>query len=283
MWNTLFAEMVRFHQQGSAGGDEMSQRTKVQWTKEDGYAVITIDNPPLNVMSEGVARELGECVEEVAADSEVIAVIVTGAGTKAFMAGADIKEFPARMKPGAAAELSRQLHQVLNRLDDLPKPTIAAIRGYALGGGCELALACDMRIAGESAQLGLPEIKLGLFPGAGGTQRLPRLVGEAKAKELMFTGEPISAAEALRIGLVNRVVPDDEVLDAAKALAKTIAQRTLVSLTRIKRLVDQGAELPLKEALELEVQLFDEVFQTEDVREGVQAFLEKRAPKFRHR
>ncbi|MBX6394754.1 MAG: enoyl-CoA hydratase [Alicyclobacillaceae bacterium] len=261
----------------------MSQRTKVQWTKEDGYAVITIDNPPLNVMSESVARELGECVEEVEADGEVVAVIVTGAGIRAFMAGADIKEFPARMKPGAAGELSRHLHRVLNRLDDLPKPTIAAIRGYALGGGCELALACDMRIAGESAQLGLPEIKLGLFPGAGGTQRLPRLVGEAKAKELMFTGEPISAAEALRIGLVNRVVPDDEVLDAAKALAKTIAQRTLVSLTRIKRLVDQGGERPLKEALELEAQLFDEVFQTEDVREGVQAFLEKRAPKFRHR
>ncbi|MDI3328970.1 MAG: enoyl-CoA hydratase [Alicyclobacillaceae bacterium] len=261
----------------------MTQRTKVQWTKEEGYAVITIDNPPLNVMSEAVARELGECVEEVAADGEVVAVIVTGAGTKAFMAGADIKEFPSRMKPGAAGAMSRELQKVLNRLDDLEKPTIAAILGYALGGGCELALACDIRIAGKSAQLGLPEIKLGLFPGAGGTQRLPRLVGEAKAKELMFTGDPISAEEALRIGLVNRVVPDDQVMEAAKDLAKTIASRTLVSLSRIKRLVDQGLERPLKEALEYEADLFDEVFQTEDVKEGVQAFLEKRAPKFKHR
>ncbi|MDI3256485.1 MAG: enoyl-CoA hydratase [Kyrpidia sp.] len=261
----------------------MSQRTKVNWTKEEGYAVITVDNPPLNVMSDRVCRELGECVDEIAAQEDVVAVIVTGAGTRAFMAGADIKEFPDRMKPGAAGEMSRELHRVLNRLDDLPKPTIAAIRGYALGGGCELALACDMRIAGEGAQLGLPEVKLGLLPGAGGTQRLPRLVGEAKAKELMFTGDPVSAAEAERIGLVNRVVPDDQVLDAAKALAKTIAQRSLMSLARIKRLVDQGGERPLKEALDLEAQLFDEAFQTEDVREGVQAFLEKRTPQFKHR
>lgn len=261
----------------------MSQRTKVQWTKEEGYAVITVDNPPLNVMSEQVGRELGECVDEIAEDPEVVAVIVTGAGTRAFMAGADIKEFPQRMKPGAAGEMSRQLHEVLNRLDDLPKPTIAAIRGYALGGGLELALACDMRIAGESAQLGVPEVKLGLFPGAGGTQRLPRLVGEAKAKEMMFTGDPVSAAEARQIGLVNQVVPDDQVMEAAKNLAKTITQRSLMSLGRIKRLVDQGLEQSLKEGLQLEAQLFDEIFQTEDVREGVQAFLEKRAPNFKHR
>jgi enoyl-CoA hydratase len=261
----------------------MPERTMVNWTKENGVAVMTIDNPPLNVLSEKVGAEIGECVNEVANDPEVVVLIVTGAGTRAFMAGADIKEFPKRMVPGGTEETSKRTNRIFNALDRLPKPTIAAVNGLALGGGCELALACDIRIAAESAQLGLPEIKLGLFPGAGGTQRLPRLIGEAKAKELMFVGDPIPAREAERIGLVNQVVPDGMVLEAAKEMAAKIASRTLVSLRRIKEAVDRGLEMPLEQGIELESKLFAEVFQTEDVKEGVAAFLEKRAPKFKHR
>jgi len=157
------------------------------------------------------------------------------------------------------------------------------LNGLTFGGGCELALACDIRIAEEHAQIGLPEIKLGLFPGGGGTQRLPRLVGEAKAKELMFTGDPISAQEAEKIRLVNRVVPSGEGLNSAKELAKRISRHSLQALSRIKKSVDEGMNHSLTEGIELEAALFAEVFQTEDIKEGVQAFIEKRKPVFQHR
>ncbi|WP_047151727.1 enoyl-CoA hydratase [Aneurinibacillus tyrosinisolvens] len=251
--------------------------------KREGIAIVTIDNPPLNVMCKQVVMELGETFSSLADDPETIVVILTGAGQKAFMAGADIKEFPQLIGQRGMKASVMETHDVLNQIDFLLKPTIAVLNGIAFGGGCELALTCDLRIAEEHAQIGLPEIKLGLFPGGGGTQRLPRLIGEAKAKELMFTGDPISAQEAERIGLVNKTVPSGEGMEAAFQLAKRISGYSLEALSRIKRAVDLGVEAPFPAAIELEAELFEEVFQTEDVREGVQAFIEKRKPVFSHR
>lgn len=257
----------------------------VKLSKEDGIAIITITNGPMNVLSQEVFHQLDEACEAITADPEVIVVIVTGAGERAFMAGADIKEFPGSMKltPADMEAHTLQGHATFNKLDFLSKPTIAAVNGLAFGGGCELAMTCDIRIAEEQALFGLPEIKLGLFPGGGGTQRLPRLVGESKAKELMFTGDPISAQEAKLIGLVNQVVPQGEAMKAARKMAQTIAQRSLPALRFIKEAVDQGLELPIEEGVKIEAKLFAKVFQTEDVREGVAAFLEKRPAKFQHR
>lgn len=263
----------------------MTQKRLVYWEKEKATAVITIDNPPLNVLSAAVVQQLEETVREVADDPDVAVVIVTGAGERSFMAGGDIKEFPQLL--GTEAERVREhalrLHEPFNLLGFLDKPVIAAINGLALGGGCELALACDIRIAEEQVMIGLPEIRLGIFPGAGGTQRLARLVGGAKAKEIMFTGEPLMAEEAERIGLVNRVVPQGQAMAAARELAAKIGSLSLPALTKIKRCVDEGGHLPLREGLAVEAKYFGEVFQTEDAREGVQAFIKKRSPRSANR
>lgn len=255
----------------------------VRYEKANGVATVTIDNPPLNVLSAQVVSELDEVFTALAEDHEVVSVILTGAGNKAFMAGADIKEFPQLITQADKKSSIMNSHRVLNNIDFFPKPTIAVLNGLTFGGGCELAIVCDIRIAEEHAQIGLPEIKLGIFPGGGGTQRLPRLIGEAKAKELMFVGDPITAQEAHRIGLVNHVVPSGEGLTAAGKMAQKIAGYSLQSLSRIKKAVDQGVERGLEAAIELEADLFAEVFSTEDVKEGVQAFIEKRAPKFTHK
>lgn len=257
----------------------------VKLSKKESVALITIENGPMNVLSQEVFRQLDEACEAIAADPEVVVAIVTGAGERAFMAGADIKEFPESMKltPEQMEQHTLAGHATLNKLDFLNKPTIAAVNGLAFGGGCELAMTCDIRIAEEQAMFGLPEIKLGLFPGGGGTQRLPRLVGEAKAKELMFTGDPISAQEAKAIGLVNQVVGQGEALKTAEKIAQTISQRSLPALQCIKQAVDQGSDLSLEAGLKTEARLFAKVFQTEDIREGVAAFIEKRTPKFKHR
>ncbi len=252
-------------------------------TKGNHIAVVTIDNPPLNVLSSYIFTGLENAFVELESDDDVVAIIVTGAGNRAFIAGADIREFPDMMESTDLKSEVMKIHSVMNRIDQINKPTIAVLNGTTFGGGCELALACDIRIAEEHAQLGLPEVKLGLFPGGGGTQRLPRLIGEARAKELMFTGDPISANSALQIGLVNHVVPTDSGLDAAMELASKIARYFLQSLSRITRAVDEGIALTLDAGVEREADLFVEVFQTEDIREGVQAFLEKRKPVFRHR
>ncbi|MFC4768992.1 enoyl-CoA hydratase [Effusibacillus consociatus] len=255
----------------------------VHFEKADGIAIVTIDNPPMNVLSNQVVTELGEIFTSIAEDPEVIVTILTGSGNRAFMAGADIKEFPQLIENQDKKATVMKTHHVLNQIDFLSKPTIAVLNGITFGGGCELALTCDLRIAETHAQIGLPEIKLGLFPGGGGTQRLPRLIGKAKAKELMFTGEPISAEEGARIGLVNQVVPSGEGLEAARKLAQKIAGYSLQALSRIKRAVDEGAELAFESAVEREADLFVEVFETEDVKEGVQGFIEKRVPKFKHK
>lgn len=255
----------------------------VSWKKENGIATITIDNPPLNVLNQQVQRELKGITSEINEDNEVVTVVLTTAGEKAFMAGADIKEFPQMMNNPDMRDDVMFMHNVLNNLDYLPKPTIAVLDGLTFGGGLELALACDIRIAEERTQLGFPEIKLGLFPGGAGTQRLPRLVGEAKAKEMMFIGEPITSREAERIGLVNQVVENGKAYEAAIWMARQIAAKSLPALSRIKKAVDEGLEMSLNHGIEKEATLFEEVFQTEDIKEGVGAFIEKRTPHFTHR
>lgn len=262
----------------------MSGREMVNWELVGGVGLITINNPPVNALGDKVVAELGQCLGEIEKNPEARVIVITGAGNKAFMAGADIKQFPPLLgKAGAAGEFVARVHAVFNYLDNFPRPTVAAINGLALGGGCELALCCDLRVAAENALMGLPEIKLGLFPGGGGTQRLPRLVGEAAAKELMFTGDFITSHEALRIGLVNRVIPQPEVLSSSMELANKIASRPGVALNFIKQAVGKGMQTTLDNGLRLELELFDSVFQTSDCREGVAAFIEKRDPRFTHR
>ncbi|MGG1674340.1 enoyl-CoA hydratase/isomerase family protein [Neobacillus sp. NRS-1170] len=252
----------------------------VKVEKQNKIAIVTIDNQPMNPLSSAVKDELCEVFTDLNSDQEILAIILTGAGQKAFMAGADIKELPKKIgNPHLFPEFMEN-HEFFDSIDFSTKTTIAAINGFALGGGCELALTCDLRIAEEHAFIGVPEVKLGLLPGAGGTQRLPRLIGKAKAKELLFTGEPVSAVEAMRIGLVNKVVPTGEGLKAALELAEKICKNSPSALMNIKKAVDEGLELPFNLALEREAELFQELFLKEDVKEGVQAFLEKRRPQF---
>ncbi|MCM3764784.1 enoyl-CoA hydratase [Neobacillus niacini] len=255
----------------------------VRLEKNNGIATVTIDNPPLNVLSGQVMSGLKSVFETIAGDNEIVVAILTGAGSRAFMAGADIKEFPQSIGKKGMKDHVMQQHAVFNLIDFLPKPTIAVLNGLTLGGGCELAITCDIRIAEEHAQLGLPEVKLGLFPGGGGTQRLPKIVGEAKAKELMFIGDPISAQEAEKLGLVNKVVPTGLGMEKALAMAKKISGYSLQALSRIKKAVDEGTNMEFHAGIEREAELFEEVFLTEDVKEGVSAFIEKRKPVFAHK
>lgn len=248
--------------------------------KQEYIAVITIDNPPMNALSGAVKEQLRETFSKLNEDQSVLVIIITGAGNKAFMAGADIKELPNRIgNPNLLPQFLNN-HEMFNMIDFALKPTIAVLNGYTLGGGCELALTCDLRIAEEHVKMGVPEVKLGLLPGAGGTQRLPRLIGEARAKELLFTGDHISAEEAYRIGLVNKVVATGDGVKEAIELAKKITQNSPQALRNIKKAVDEGLELPMNEALEREAVLFQDLFLKEDVKEGIQAFLEKRKPQF---
>lgn len=255
----------------------------VRVEKENKLAIVTIDNPPLNVISKQVFQSLLEIFTQLEDDDEVVAVLITGAGDMAFAAGADIKEFPQMMGNPKMKETVRESHAILTKIDQFPKPTIAVLNGMTLGGGCELALACDLRVAEANVQIGLPEVKLGLFPGAGGTQRLSRLVGNAKAKEIIFTGDPLTAQEAEKIGLVNKVVEEGNGLMESKNLASRMTRHSLQALSRIKKAIDEGSESSLEHGLEIEANLFEEIFQTEDVKEGVAAFLEKRKPAFSHR
>ncbi|MFC4024046.1 enoyl-CoA hydratase [Oceanobacillus longus] len=249
-------------------------------SKNNGVATVVIENPPMNVLSQQVTKELDTVFKQLKDDDEVISIILTGDGDKAFMAGADIKEFPDR-DPSKEPEVDT--HKVFNMIENLPKPTIAVLNGFALGGGLELALTCDIRIAEDHAQVGLPEVNLGLLPGAGGTQRLPRLVGASKAKEMMFTGSPVDANEAQRLGIVNKVVAKGEGMEAAEKLAGKLSRQSLQSLSRIKQLVNVGSEQPIEAGLEMEKELFNTLFVTDDAKEGVSAFIEKRKPVFTHK
>ncbi len=259
-------------------------RDLVNWTLENGVATLVLNNPPVNVVTLRLTRELGECLSELAVDPAVRVVVVTGAGSKAFCAGSDIKEFVELMDPALAIDKKMvKENLVYDALDNLPKPTIAAINGLALGGGAELALCCDLRVMDEGTRIGFPECKLGVFPGSGGTQRLPRLIGESLAKELMYTGDPIDAQRAYQVGLINRVASSGQALAVAHELAATIAQRAGVALECIKQAVDYGLVAGQAAGQSLALQLTGRVFGSEDIREGVNAFMEKRPPKFGHR
>ena len=256
----------------------MPQLIKV--SREDAVGIITIDHPPVNVLNGQAIRELNQAVDEFLADAQIKVVIITGAGPNVFIAGADVKEIAAISSAKQAEELALQGQSVINKIENAPKPFIAAVNGVCLGGGNELAMACHMRIASDRAKFGQPEILLGIIPGFGGTQRMLRISGQAKARELILTGDNITAQEAFRIGLVNKVVPDGEVLKQSLGLAKKIASKGRQTIEKIQEAITAGARLPLEQALKLEAKLFGEVCETEDKKEGVSAFLEKRQPKF---
>ncbi|WP_188196207.1 enoyl-CoA hydratase/isomerase family protein [Nonomuraea sp. SYSU D8015] len=242
-------------------------------------AEIELDNPPMNVVSHEVTARLREALRAVEADERTRVVVLHGAGDRAFCAGSDIAEF--EDLHGRVAEGKLLLEKLVYRqVAKLRVPSIAAIEGYALGGGLELALCCDLRIAGERARLGLPELKLGVVPGSGGTQRLPRIVGPARAKEIILLGEILDAATALSIGLVNRVVRAGSALAAAREMAETIAARGPVAVQTAKSLIDQATERTLDDGLALELDASEKIFSTQDALEGARAFLSKRPPTF---
>ena len=243
-------------------------------------AVITVNRPDkLNALNAETVNELRTALEQVADDDAVRAVLLTGAGEKSFVAGADIAEL-AQMTPLSGIDVSRQGQDAFRFLEMMRKPVIAAVNGFALGGGLELALACHFRLASENAKFGLPEVKLGIIPGYGGTVRLPRVVGRGRALELMLTGDMIDAQEAYRIGLVNHVYPQSELLAAAEQLAKKIASNGPVAVALAIEAVDNGYHASTEDALRLEANLFGLLASTKDMREGMGAFLEKRKANF---
>jgi enoyl-CoA hydratase/carnithine racemase len=249
-------------------------------TEEDGVVIIQIRHPPVNALSTRVLEELEAAVTQTESDREARAVILTGDGPY-FSAGADLKEIAA-IGLERAPEIVRRGQALFSRIGAMRPPVIAAINGLALGGGLELALACDLRIAGESAKLGAPEVSYGLMPTYGGTQRLARLLGPSKAGELVFTGAMIAAPEALRIGLVNRLVPAGQELRAARDLAHTIAKKAPKAVAAAKRAIAAACELPIEQGLELERREFEtEVLPSADLQEGIASFVERRPPKFR--
>jgi enoyl-CoA hydratase len=252
----------------------------VRKSEEDGVEILILKNPPVNALSTAVMADLDSKVREVASDPKARAVILTGDG-QYFSAGADLKEM-ATLDLANAPQLARRGLELFGRISNLKPPVIASINGLALGGGLELALSCDLRIAGDSAKLGSTEVKFGLMPAYGATQRLPRLVGVSKAKELIFTGAMISAAEALKIGLVNKTVPAGQELRAARDLAHTIAQQAPKAVQAAKKAIIEGLESPLARGLETETKLFEsEVLSSSDLGEGITAFVERRPPKFK--
>lgn len=248
--------------------------------KRDGLAIVTIQRPEkLNALNQKVMEELGDCFRAIQNDDEVRAVILTGAGEKAFVAGADIEEL-SQLSPIRGQETSVRGQQVLDLIENLGKPTVAAVNGYALGGGCELAMACNMRLASENARFAQPEVKLGIIPGYAGTQRLTRLVGKGRALEMVLTGEPITAQEAYRIGLVNQVVPQQELMAAAERLARKILANAPLAVRFALEAVNRGSEMRLEEGERYEATLFGLSCTTADMKEGTRAFLEKRSAKF---
>lgn len=256
------------------------QYTKLIVEKENGYLVAVINNPPVNALSQTVLKELNSLLDEYLDDDEVRVIVLTGAGEKLFSAGADITEFK-NIQAGKEPEISGQ--ELFLKIENYPKPIIAALQGSSYGGGTELAMACHLRILSASAQMGLPEVKLGIIPGWGGTQRLPRLIGKTKALEVMLTGDPLNAQEALAYGLVNKVVPADAVLAEAKALAARLAKGAPLAMREILRAVNQGLNTTIEEGLKIERAGSAVVFASEDAKEGSMAFFQKRAPNFKGR
>ncbi|ABB14662.1 enoyl-CoA hydratase-related protein [Carboxydothermus hydrogenoformans] len=254
----------------------------IEMVREEGIAILTINRANvLNALNTEVLLELKKVLSQIKEDTSIKVVIITGAGEKAFVAGADISEM-VKQSVDEGYRYSRLGQEVLALIENLPQPVIAAVNGYALGGGCELAMACDMRIASEKAKFGLPEINLGIIPGFGGTKRLTELVGKAKAMELILTGEMIDAAQAERLGLVNQVVKADKLLETAKTLAQKIASKSQIAVRAAKLAVNKSLYTDIETANACEAGLFGVCFASEDRKEGMMAFLEKRPAKFKN-
>ena len=259
----------------------MAETEFIKLKIEEGVAVITIDRPPVNALNFKTMQELAGTFQELAKNSKVKAIVLTGEGKNhTFVAGADLKEM-AQLKSAAEAEqIAEKGQAIFRQIEKMKKPVIAAINSVCVGGGNELMMACHIRIASDRARFGQPEISLGIIPGFGGTQRLPRLVGASKARELILTGDMVTAQEALRIGLVDRVVPDGELLRQALGLAKKIASKGGIAIALALEAIEEGLALPIDEGMKLEARFFGKIAETEDMKEGVRAFLEKREPKF---
>lgn len=251
----------------------------LSWKVEDGVAIVTINRPPANALAQNLIRELDELLTEVEQNNDARVILLHGEG-RFFSAGADIKEFTELTSKDQYARLAENGQTVFERLETFPKPVIAAIHGAALGGGLELAMSCHIRYVAEDAKLGLPELNLGIMPGFGGTQRLPRYVGVAKAAEMMFTGEPISGREAVEWGLANKAFPQEELLPNALQLAKKIAQKSPISLKAVINALQYSKSASFHDGIQAEAELFGTVFESEDAKEGIAAFLEKRQPTF---
>lgn len=248
--------------------------------REEGIALITINRPKvLNALNADLLKELETVVDEIEKDDQVRVVIITGAGEKAFVAGADIA-FMSKLNPLEAKAFAQLGQRVFSKVENMTKPVIAAVNGFALGGGNELAMSCDIRVASEKAKFGQPEVQLGLIAGFGGTQRLSRLVNPGLAKEILFTADQYDAESAHKIGLVSHVVPAEELINFCKGMAKRIAARGPVAVRLSKEAVNHGLNMDLDKAIALEADLFGLVFTTDDRKEGISAFLEKRKPAF---
>jgi len=263
----------------------MAERQYVKVSVEDRIAILTIDHPPANAFNAQTIKDLDSAFDEVMADPDVKTIIITGAGQFCFVAGADINEIKEQIDAGRAGEevkgeLITEGQTLFNKIEMSTKPVIAAVNAICLGGGLELAMACHVRIASDTARFGQPEVNLGILPAWGGTARLPRLVGRGKAIELILTGDMITAQEASRLGLVNSVVPSGQVVRTAKGLAKKITSKSAVAASAILEAINHGMEVGLLEALDLEKEKFIGLCFTADAYEGVSAFLEKRQPKF---
>ncbi len=247
----------------------------------DGVGVLTFNRPKaLNALNPTTLDEVADVIERVAGDDSIRVLVLTGAGEKAFVAGADINEFLS-MNPLTARLFAEKGQGTFFRLEQLAKPVIACVNGFALGGGCEIAMSCDFIYASDKARFGQPEVNLGLIPGFGGTQRLLRLVGRAKAKELCMTGEMIDAQQAKELGLVAKVFPAEQLMDETMKVARALAAKSAGVLRSVKKVVDSGADMDLKNGCVLEAEAFGVCFSSEDMREGVSAFLEKRKPEFK--
>jgi enoyl-CoA hydratase len=262
-------------------GIKMAYENILFEVRDDGVAVLTVNRPKsLNALNPQTLEEIDKAIDEAEQNDKIKVLVITGAGDKAFIAGADITEFP-KMNSLQAYKFAEKGQNVFFRIEQLPKPVIACVNGFALGGGCELAMSCDFIYASDKAKFGQPEINLGIIPGFGGTQRLARLVGRAKAKELCMTGEMISAEEAKNIGLVAKVFPAESLLEETLKVASALAQKSQIALRAIKRVIDEGVGSDLRSGCLLEANAFALTFASSDAREGVQAFLEKRKPSFK--
>jgi len=250
------------------------------FSREESFAVITLNRPPANAISEPLIRELSAALSSVQTDETVRSVIITGAGDKIFCGGADLSS---AFSGGDVETFIRFGNSVMRKIERFPKPVIAAINGHAMGGGCEIAMACHLRLLKETARMGQTESNLGIIPGYGGTQRLPRLIGRTKALEFLLLGTQIPAAECLQLGLVNRLCKDGETLDDARALARQLGKRAPLAMAGIIKAVDEGLESPMARSIDVEIDAFMPTLRSEDAAEGIQAFFAKREPQFKGR